>query len=69
MKCDITYNGKLVSLEKEDQGLPWWPVVKVLPSSAWDRGLIPGRRTKIPHALWAKKQNVSRIVINSIYYN
>ena len=53
--------------ERRSRDFPGGPVVKVLPSGSWDRGLIPGRRTKIPHALWAKKQNVSHIVINSIY--
>ena len=50
--------------ERRSRDFPGGPVVKVLSSGAWDRGLIPGRRTKIPHALWAKKQNVSHIVIN-----
>ena len=31
------------------------PVVKTLPSNAGGVGLIPGRRAKIPHALWPKK--------------
>ena len=29
---------------------PGGPVVKNLTSNAWDAGLIPGCRTKIPHA-------------------
>ena len=54
-------------MERDSRGFPGGPVVKMLPSSAWDRGLIPGRRTKIPHALWPKHQNISNIV--SVYYN
>ena len=34
---------------------PSGPVVKTLPSSAGGVGLIPGRGTKISHALWPKK--------------
>ena len=34
---------------------PGGPVVKTLPSSAGGVGLIPGRGTKIAHALWPKK--------------
>ena len=30
---------------------PGGPVVKNLPSNAGDTGLIPGRGTKIPHAM------------------
>ena len=56
-------------MERNSRDFPGGPVVKILPSSAWDRGLITGRRTKIPHALWPKSQNISNIVINSIYYN
>ena len=31
--------------------LPGSPVVKNVPSNAGDVGLIPGRETKIPHAM------------------
>ena len=31
--------------------LPWGPVVKNLPSSAWNVCLIPAQGTKIPHAV------------------
>ena len=33
-------------------GIPWWSVVKTLAFTAMDPGLIPGRGTKIPHAMW-----------------
>ena len=32
-------------------GLPWWAVVKNLPCSAGDVGLILGRELKITHAM------------------
>ena len=32
------------------QGFPGGPMVKNLPCNAGDLGLIPGQRTKIPHA-------------------
>ena len=48
------------------RGFPGGPVLKMPPSSAWDRAFIPGRRTKIAHALWPKHQNISNIVINSL---
>ena len=36
--------------EEEGRDFPGGPVVKKLPSSAGDTGLIPGQGTKIPHA-------------------
>ena len=39
---------------------PGGPVVKTLPSSAGGAGLNPHQGTKIPHALWTKKQNVKK---------
>ena len=33
------------------EGFPGGPVIKNLPSNAGDVGLIPGRGTKIPHAV------------------
>ena len=43
-------------------------MVKTLPSSAGGVGSNPHQGTKIPHALWTKKQNIKRsnIVTNSI---
>ena len=35
-------------------------MVKTLPSSAGDAGLIPGRGAKIPHASAPKKQNIKQ---------
>ena len=32
------------------------PSLKLCPSTAWGRGLIPGQRTKIPHVMWSKKK-------------
>ena len=46
-------------------GLPWWSMVKTLPSSAGGAGSIPGRGAKITHALWPKNQNIKR----KQYYN
>ena len=37
--------------EEEGRDFPGGPVVKKLPSSAGDTGLIPGQGTKIPHAV------------------
>ena len=47
---------------------PGGPVVKTLPSNAGGAGSNPHQGTKIPHALWTKKQNIKRsnIVTNSI---
>ena len=36
------------------------PVVKTSPSSAGGEGLIPSWQAKIPHASWAKKQNIKQ---------
>ena len=33
------------------RNLPGGPVVKILPSNARGVGLIPGPRTKVPHAM------------------
>ena len=43
-------------------------MVKTLPSNAGGAGSNPHQGTKIPHALWTKKQNIKRsnIVTNSI---
>ena len=35
-------------------------MVKALPSIAGGAGLIPGWRTKIPHASWPRKQNIKQ---------
>ena len=37
---------------------PSGPVIKTWPSNAGGAGSIPGQGTKIPHALWPKKQNI-----------
>ena len=37
---------------------PSGPVVKTLPSTAGDAGLIPSQGTKIPHALQPENQNI-----------
>ena len=39
----------LKNLKSDKWGLPSGPLVKTLPSSAGDAGLIPGRGTKILH--------------------
>ena len=39
-------------------GFPGGPVVKTLPSNAGGAGSNPHQGTKIPHALWTKKQNI-----------
>ena len=44
---------------------PGGPVVKISPSSAGGVGSIPGRGTKIPHALRPKTQNTKQ----KQYYN
>ena len=36
--------------QKEYEGVPWCPVVKISPSSAWGVYSIPGQGAKIPHA-------------------
>jgi len=36
------------------------PVVKTFPSKAGDMGSVPGRGTKIPHALQPKIQNIKQ---------
>ena len=38
-------------LEWQERGIPWWSSGKNLPSSAGDMGSIPGRGTKISHAV------------------
>ena len=38
-------------------GLPCWSVVKTLPFTAGDTGLIPAQGTKILHDKWLKKKN------------
>ena len=48
------------------QGVPWWPVVKTLPSNAGGTGLIHGWGPKIPNASWPKNQNINSIVTNLI---
>ena len=40
------------------RNFPGGPVVKTAPSNAGGAGLILGQRTKIPHALQPKNQNV-----------
>ena len=45
----LTLNQKLKGLSWD---FPGGPVVKNLPSDAGDMGLVPGRATKIPHAVW-----------------
>ena len=37
--------------EKGKQNFPGGPVVKISPCNAGDMGSIPGRGTKIPHAV------------------
>ena len=39
---------------------PGVPVVETLPSSAGGVGWIPGRGSRIPHALWPKNQNIKQ---------
>ena len=39
---------------------PGGPVTKTSPSNAGGVGLVPGRGVKIPHASWAKKQNIKQ---------
>ena len=41
-------------------GFPGGPVVKTLPSNAGGAGSNPHQGTKIPHALWTKKQNIKQ---------
>ena len=50
--------------------IPWTeelggPVVSTLPSKTGGVVLVPGRGTKVPHALWPKKQNIKQ----NQYYN
>ena len=40
---------RFLNIQKDIQDFPGGPVVKSLPSSAGDAGLIPGRGTKILH--------------------
>ena len=40
--------------------IPGGPVVESSPSSAAGVGSIPGRGAKIPHASWAKEQNIKQ---------
>ena len=57
------YLDKDLNLEKESiTDFPHGPVVKTLPSTAGDVGLIPGQGTKISHAMWCgqgKKKSIS----------
>ena len=45
------YANKMENLEEMDRDFPGGPVVKNPPSNAGDTGVIPGRGTKIPHAV------------------
>ena len=55
----------LKNLKSDKWGLPSGPLVKTLPSSAGDAGLIPGRGTKIPHAPTAQpKGKFFKILLN-----
>ena len=42
---------EITPVEKNARDFPGGPVVKNLPSNAGDAGSIPGRGTKIPHAV------------------
>ena len=57
------YLDKDLNLEKESiTGFSHGPVVKTLPSTAGDVGLIPGQGNKISHAMWCgqgKKKSIS----------
>ena len=44
------YHGILL-INKTNEGLPQWSVVKNPPSNAGEAGSIPGRGTKIPHTV------------------
>ena len=51
------YLGKGLNLEKESiMDFPRGPVVKTLPSTAGDVGLIPGQGTKSSHAMWCSQE-------------
>ena len=51
------YLGKGLNLEKESiMDFPRGPVVKTLPSTAGDVGLIPGQGTKSSHATWCSQE-------------
>ena len=43
--------------------LPGGSAVKTSPSNARGAGLIPGWGTKIPYALWSKKQNITEAIL------
>ena len=55
LKPKLQYFGHLMrrvhSLDNKDRDFPGGPVAKNLPSNAGDAGSIPGRGTKIPHAV------------------
>ena len=42
------------------EDIPGGPVVKTLPSNAWDAGSIPGQEAEIPYASKSKTQNIKR---------
>lgn len=43
-----------------EQGLPWGPVVKTLPSSAKRAGLVSIWGAEITHTLWLKTQDIKQ---------
>ena len=53
MWCQQTGTNK----RRKSENSPGSPVVKTLPSSAQDVGLIPGRGTNFPHASQPKNQH------------
>ena len=58
--CQVTHKVSYVSSYSKYLGLPWWSVVKTLPSSAGDTGSILGQGAKIPWALRTKRQNTKQ---------
>ena len=44
-------------------GIPWYPIVKTLHLQCRGLGLIPGWRTKIPHAAWPKKKRMQCVIL------
>ena len=49
-----------MQVKYENRDFPRDTVVKTSPSNAGGAGLIPGRETKIPHALQPKNQNIEQ---------
>ena len=49
--------------EESRRDLPGGSVVKTSSSNVRGAGLIPGRGTKIPPALWSRNQNITEAIL------